>query len=332
MTKTKLVDLKTLEHVAQACGVSAEFIVQYANDQRQRDYYFRIKIPKRGKNRNRQFRIVFQAKEYQLASLHRSVAMIIANSVQFGEQVQGFRKKRSSRSNAQQHLAKAVILHADIKSFFDSITTEQVHVAFVSQGVSNEIAQLLAKACTIEGLLRQGTRCSPILANLVCAGLDNKLLALAHSCHSVFTRYADDLTFSGDQVPSSAAVKTIVESEGFTLRDDKCKLQRQGRCQYVTGLTVSDGNMPRLPRRLKSRLRLIFHYIEKNGLTEHWQKTGQKNGRRKEQWLDGMLQYAASIEPDLANKWQDILTTAKVQKAATARQKYFVDCGIDDID
>jgi hypothetical protein len=332
MTTTKLVDLKTLSRVAQACGVDAEFIAKYVSDRQQRDYYFRIKIPKRGKNRKGQFRVVFQAKEYQLASFHRSIAMIVANSVKFGEHVQGFRKKRSSRSNAEQHLAQALILHADIKSFFDAITTEHVRVAFVSQGVPNDVAEILAKACTIEGLLRQGTRCSPILANLVCTGLDNKLLALAKSHDSVFTRYADDLTFSGDEVPPAAAVKTIVESEGFTLRYDKCKLQRRGRCQYVTGLTVSDDSIPRLPRRLKSRLRLMFHYIEKNGLAAHWNRTGEEHGRRKERWLEGMLKYAASIEPELANGWQDILATAKATRNSEVRQQYFSERGIFDAD
>ncbi|MCS0808115.1 reverse transcriptase family protein [Massilia agilis] len=330
MTSTKLVDLKTLDHVAQACGVDAEFINEYANHPLQRDYYFPLKIPKRGRNRRGEYRVVFQAKDHRLSSLHRSVAMIVAHSVQFADHVQGFRKKRSSRSNAKQHLAASVILHADIKSFFDTITTEQVRVALIATGMPASVAAILAKACTIEGFLRQGTRCSPILANLVCDNLDRKLLTLARSHGSVFTRYADDLTFSGDQVPSFTSVRMVVESEGFSLRDKKCRYQYKGRCQYVTGLSVNDAAMPRLPKRMKSRLRLIFHYIEKYGLSEHWHRTGEKNPHRKERWLEGMLTYAASIEPVLVNKWQDILASAQAQRAAAARRRYFSDKGVDD--
>lgn len=314
MTTTKLVDLKTLNHVALACGIDAEFLAEYANHPRQRVYYYPIKIPKRGKNRQGQHRIVFQAIDHRLSQFHRSIAMMVAHSVQFGHHVQGFRKKCSARSNAEQHLASAILLHADIKSFFDTITTEQVKIAFVAAGVHEGVAGILASACTIEGAVRQGTRCSPILANLVCTGLDNKLLSLAESHHSVFTRYADDLTFSGDEVPSVNSVRAIVQSEGFSLRENKCRHQYRGRCQYVTGLSVSDESMPRLPTRMKSRLRLIFHYIEKYGLSEHWEKTGEQNPYGKERWLEGMLKYAASIEPALVNRWQEILEAAQAER------------------
>jgi hypothetical protein len=241
------------------------------------------------------------------------MSMIITNSAEFGDHIQGFLKKRSTRTNAEKHLAAKVLLHADIQGFFDAITTEQVKNSLVAEGTVVSMADLIAKSCTIDGFLRQGTRCAPTIANLVCFNLDQSLLRLARSYSCAYTRYADDMTFSGDQVPSDDSVKEILESHGFKLRDQQCYRQLKGRSQFVTGLTVADSNRPRLPKRLKRRLRLVMFYIEKHGLAEHWNRVGvidADNQLREEAWLSGMLKYAGSIEPQLISHWQQILDEA----------------------
>ena len=236
--------------------------------------------------------------------------MIVVNSTTFGDHVQGFLKGRSTFKNARQHLAADVLLHADIKNFFDAITTQHVCHAFVTEGVVHPVADFLARACTIDGLLRQGTRCSPAIANLVCFPLDQALLRLAKSNDCVYTRYADDITFSGKQVPADESVRQILSAYGFELRDNKCFRQFKGRGQFVTGLTVVDKDAPRLPRALKQRLRQTMYYIEKFGIAEHFNRVGAENVIREVGWLGGMLQYAASIEPELVRPWQEILSSA----------------------
>jgi hypothetical protein len=310
MTQTKLKDLESLDDVARACGNEGDFIKAYSNSENQKSFYQALKLRKRGRRRKGEFRIVFAAREARLAAFHRAMSMIVTNSTVFGEHVQGFRKKRSTRTNAEKHLAAGVLLHADIKGFFDAITTEQVKDALVAEGTAVIMADVLSKACTIDGLLRQGTRCSPTIANLVCFNMDQSFLRLARSHNCVYTRYADDLTFSGDQVPSDDSVKEILESCGFKLRDDKCYRQYKGRRQYVTGLTVADPNRPRLPKRLKRRLRLVMYYIEKHGLADHWTRVGVDDAIREEAWISGMLKYAGSIEPQLVNQWKYIFTEA----------------------
>jgi reverse transcriptase-like protein len=310
MTTTKLKDLKSLDDVARACGNERDFIEAYSNSQNQKSFFHALKLRKRGRRRKGEFRIVFAAREARLAAFHRAMSMIVTNSAVFGDHVQGFLKKRSTRTNAEKHLAADVLLHADIKGFFDAITTEQVKDALVAEGTAVPMADVLSKACTIDGLLRQGTRCSPTIANLVCFDMDQSFLRLARSHNCVYTRYADDLTFSGDQVPSDDSVKEILESCGFKLRDDKCYRQYKGRRQYVTGLTVADPNRPRLPKRLKRRLRLVMYYIEKHGLADHWTRVGVDDAIREEAWISGMLKYAGSIEPQLVSQWQYIFTEA----------------------
>jgi len=311
MTTTKLKDLKSLDDVARACGIEPDFIEAYSNSKNQKSFYNVLKLPKHGRRRKGEYRVVFEARENRLASFHHSISMIVTNSSVFGEHVQGFLKKRSTRTNAEKHLAAKVLLHADIKGFFDAITTEQVRSAFVAEGAAVRIADVLAKACTIDGLLRQGTRCSPTIANLICFDMDQSLLRLAHSHNCVYTRYADDLTFSGDHVPPDDSVREILESKGFKLRDDQCHRQYRGRSQYVTGLTITDPNRPRLPKRLKRRLRLEMHYINKYGLADHFKKAGVADPIRKESWLWGILKFARPIEPELVSQWQLVFDEAR---------------------
>ncbi|HDR8937059.1 TPA: RNA-directed DNA polymerase [Burkholderia vietnamiensis] len=302
--------MKSIDDVARACGVEADFISEYAQSKYQKDYYNALKLAKRGKRRKGEFRIVFAAKEKRLRALHRSISMIVTNSTEFGNHVQGFMKKRSTRTNAKQHLAAKILLHADIKGFFDAITTQHVREALISEGAAVPVAELLANVCTIDGLLRQGTRCSPTIANLVGHDMDQALLRLARAFDCVYTRYADDITFSGASVPSDDSVREVLESRGFELRDAKCFRQYRGRTQFVTGLTVVDETAPRLPKGLKRRLRLIMHYIEKFGIVDHFKRVGVSDPYREEAWLKGILMYARSIEPQLVEKWQKVLDDA----------------------
>jgi hypothetical protein len=321
MTTSKLRDLKTLGDVARACGVDVEFVRQYAESNRQQFYYEALKLSKRGKRRRGEFRVVFAAREERLRQLHRGLSMIVANSAEFGPHVQGFVKKRSTRTNAEQHIGARIVLHADIKGFFDAITTEHVRVAFVEHGVSGSMAETLAKICTIDGRLRQGTRCSPTIANLVCFDMDQAFGRLAKATGSTYTRYADDISFSGDEVPSDDSVRAVLKSRDFELRDGQCFRQRRGRVQFVTGLSVADRVAPRLPRRLKRQLRLVMHFVEKYGLQDHIDRSSDGWDGSRVAWLGGILRYAHSIEPDRVSKWLKIFEAAVVERLRNRQLK-----------
>lgn len=314
MSTSKLRDLKSIDDVARACGVEPEFIREYAEGKEQQSYYDALRLSKKGKRRRGEFRIVFSAREERLKQLHRGLSMIVANSANFGKHVQGFVKGRSTLTNARQHLGAKVLLHADIKGFFDAITTEQVQVAFVEHGALRPMAELLAKACTIDGLLRQGTRCSPTVANLVCFNMDQALIRLAEASGSTYTRYADDICFSGDSVPPDDSVSTVLQNCGFELRDGKCFHQRRGRVQFVTGLSVADAQAPRLPKRLKRQLRLVMYFINKHGLDDHFDRAKQERTGPHVAWLDGILRYAQSIEPAQVKKWRQVLSKARAEQ------------------
>jgi hypothetical protein len=208
-------------------------------------------------------------------------------------------QKRSTVTNARQHLAARLILHVDIKGFFDSITTKMVEAAVRPLCADSVIATDVARLATLNGFLPQGSPASPILANLVCVALDQQLTVLASGYQAAYTRYGDNIAFSGDSVPAVDSVAPILASHGFTL--GRNYQQRRGKAQYVTGLTVADSQMPRIPLRVKKRIRQILHYSDRYGFAshlahEHASAIDQVNE------LHGWISYIIGVERELGTK------------------------------
>jgi AcrR family transcriptional regulator len=302
MTVARFTDLRTLDDIARATGTPTESLARYASAADQFALYQVLRIPKRGKHRAGQFRVVYAVSDGILGNFHRMIALMLGKAIKFEPHVQGFVQRRSIFTNASAHLGARSVMHADIADFFDAVTTEQVAQGFESLGAPGDLAMVLARACTINGRLRQGTRCAPAIANLVCRAMDQELLGLAAVHGARYTRYADDIVISGDEVPAVERVASILERHGFVLRQEKCRIQRRGAAQFVTGLHVGDATQPRLQRRLKKRLRLVLHYIEKFGVDSHFSR--QKGGLRfvDPHELAGLLRFAQSVEPALAKK------------------------------
>lgn len=308
MTTTRIEDIYDLGELSSAVGVKAELIDAYLNATRQKDYYQIIKIAKRGRNRRGEYRQVYKAKNKWIAQLHRSIAMIISNSVEFGEHVQGFLNGRSTVSNAKLHIQKDVILHADIKDFFNAITETQVEQSILALGGNPLVSKILARVCTIDGYLLQGTRCSPVISNVVCRRLDLDMLELARTTKSTYSRYADNITFSGKTPPVAENVKAVIKGNGFELQAKGCYVQYRGARQFVTGLSVVDHERPRLPKQMKKKLRLIAYYIKKYG-DGHFEFSSENHSIAPTRaQYEGFIAYAHSVEPQFAKKLWSMLS------------------------
>jgi RNA-directed DNA polymerase len=272
-------------------------------------YYDQKQIPKQGWKQEGTYRIVYEVSP-PLDDFQKNIATAISEQKQFPQYVQGFVAKRSTFTNASLHLAQRYILNIDIKNFFNTITTEQVIKAFEEIGCKHNIALIFANLCTLHGRLVQGSSTSPVLANLVCMELDQKLSDIGknHSCS--YSRYADDITFSGGHTPSKNDIETCLHEYGFELNPDKYKRQSRGKPQYVTGLTVFDGNQPRIAKGIKRKLRQVIHYASKYGWDDHLSKTSHKDSFSNIRWIDGMVAFMYSVEPAYALKldteWQKI--------------------------
>lgn len=310
MSTIKFANIETVADLAGSFGCSAEDLAKLSEAPNQLPFYEQIRIPKRGRRRQGQFRTVYKPTDQTLRLLLKNIATALAGCIRFDECVQGFTAKRSIVTNARAHLAAKLLLHADIKDFFENIKLPAIEESFQSIGCNSTIASILAKICSLNGFLPQGSSASPIIANIASRGLDADLLVLAASTGSTYTRYADDLTFSGDVVPSEAAVKRLLNKHGFELRDGACRTQKKGKAQYVTGLTIADTNSPRIARRTKRRLRLELHYVNKYGLVDHLSHTAPDE---PEWWavkrIEGWLRFLHSVEPDrakaLTKMWEE---------------------------
>jgi RNA-directed DNA polymerase len=293
--------IRDLKDLAKNFDCTIEDLERFTQASDQIVFYRPIKIRKRGKKRRAEFRTVYKA-DRDLDLLQKNVATSISSQTVFPECVQGFVKGRSIATNAKLHLAQKYLLHADIHNFFDSIKINQVVTAFEALGCRTSIAQALATLCTLREFLPQGTSTSPLIANLVCKHLDVDLetLAVAHKCK--YSRYADDITISGDSLPPEESVTTLLGKHKFELRDGKCRIQKRGRSQYVTGLTICDPNFPRISRTIKRRLRLELYYAERFGLENHLEKI-EWHGPLHWQLnrIGGWISFIFSVEPARAS-------------------------------
>lgn len=210
--------------------------------------------------------------------------------------VTGFIPKKGIRDNANPHCSNDVILQMDIKDFFPSITLNRVINVFKILGYWNQMAYYLGSLCCKDGVLPQGAPTSPILSNIIAGRMDRRLSALCDKFGITYTRYADDLTFSGKHIGKSfiKIVTSIIADEGFLVNESKTRLLRKGARKILTGVSVSSGK-PTIPRSLKRRLRQEVYYIHKYGIEEHMKYKGIKDFKYKIR-LNGYFAYWKSIE------------------------------------
>jgi len=239
----------------------------------------------------------------------------------------GFVPGRSIVTNASPHTGRKVVANLDLKDFFPSISFRRVKGLFHKMGYGGQVATLLALLCTepprlaadvtgktrfyvalSDRVLPQGACTSPALTNLLCRRLDKRLAGLAVKLNFQYTRYADDLTFSGDNPEDAAKVlgiaRRIVAAEGLVVHPKKTRLMRRGRRQEVTGLVVNDA--PHLPRKELKQLRAILHNAARHGLAS------QNRDHHPDfvAYLRGRVAFACMVDPRRAPQWQAALSKA----------------------
>lgn len=271
------------QQVADLLGISRERLRWFTHD-RSADtvwHYTRTTIPKRSGGER-----VILAPKTQLKAAQRTILHSLLDRVPTNDSAHGFVVGRSIASNAAPHTGKAIVLKLDLKDFFPTITYPRVRGWFLRVGYSFAVASTLALLCTAREripfehqgtvyyvsvtprALPQGAPTSPALANLVAWRLDQRLAGLAARHGFAYTRYADDLTFSGDDLTVALHLRRIaghiVNDEQFVLHPDKTRIYRRSSRQVVTGLVVND--QVSVPRKVRRRVRAILHNARTTGL------------------------------------------------------------------
>ncbi|MCP4499925.1 MAG: RNA-directed DNA polymerase [Deltaproteobacteria bacterium] len=228
----------------------------------------------------------------KLKSVQRKIVDDMLQDVPLRVSAHGFRRAHSIVSNARPHVAKAIVINMDMKDFFPTVTFPRVRGLFHALGYSMPVSTLLGLLCTElpvqevqldgqnyfvkkgERVLPQGAPSSPALTNLLCRRLDSNLERVAAEGGFVYTRYADDLTFSTDNKDADVSglfngVAKKVKAEGFWLHPDKTRVMRAGRHQEVTGVVVND--KLGVDRKTLRRFRSFLHRLETKGPDHaHW--------------------------------------------------------------
>ena len=181
----------------------------------------------------------------------------------------GFVPKRSILSNAKPHVGHRMVANFDITDFFPSTKEKMVKAVLKRHyNLSDADAKLVAGLCCLHGELPQGAPTSPHLANLAMWDADVRLLEMADEHSLNYTRYADDMTFSGGWTPDGLPkmVGQIIKEYGYRLAPHKIQFYGQHKRQMVTGLVVNE--KINIPRQTRKRLRAILHDMEKNGVEQ----------------------------------------------------------------
>ena len=265
-----------------------------------------------------------EAPKERTREVQRWILEHILDAIPAHDAAHGFVRGRSPRTGAEPHVGRAVLLQFDLEDFFASVPAGAVLGVFRAAGYPDAVARTLAglsstrapaavlAACpagadrSARARQRQrlrtphlptGAPTSPALANLAAWRLDARLSAAAASVGATYTRYADDLTFSGDVSfrrrarRFAAWVARIVREEGYRVHPRKSRLTGRGAQQVVTGVVVNV--RPALARHRYDALRAILHNCVLHGPASQ-NRAGHPDFRA---WLTGTVAAARAIDP-----------------------------------
>ena len=275
-------------------------------------HYRRFRIPKKTGG----LRLI-SAPMPRLKRAQRWVLEHILEPVEPHPAAHGFRKGRSIVSNAAPHVAADVVVNLDVAEFFPTVSYRRIRGMFRRFGYGEQVATILALLCSepeaeeveldgrvyhvarTERFLPQGAPTSPAITNIICRGLDARLARVAEGLGFRYTRYADDMTFSGAGTAAAENVgrllrraRFVIGREGFRVHPDKLRVLRRGRRQEVTGLVVN--RRVNVPRTALRRFRAVLYQIERDG------PAGKRWGDGPDVLaaIEGFANFVAMVDPD----------------------------------
>ena len=189
---------------------------------------------------------------------------------------------RNIYSNASAHTRSHWFINVDLKDFFHTVTDKHVYALFrYTLGYEELLARLLTRLCCFKGRLPMGAPTSPVISNMVLYFTDYRFMAFAAAEGGIYTRYADDLTFSFVRPPSDSFLDQVrheLLKSGFIVNEKKVRLQGRLDQPEITGLVIGKGNQPVLSRSWLKTLKkeiatyrwLVSETVMKRGMYHAW--------------------------------------------------------------
>lgn len=284
-------------HLSLILGIDIGYLYTVSNSQK--SFYRRFIIKKSDKTD----RIIEEPLPI-LKEIHMWILENILNSVSSSIYTKAFKKNLSIKDNARFHQNQNIVICMDIKDYFGSIPEYKVYELFNKIGYSKQVSTLLAKLCCLNNSIPQGASTSPAISNLVTIDMDTELAKLAkmlstESYNVRYTRYADDITFSGKSIDKDYlinSVNKIVKRFDFKLNTKKTRVLGRNSRQLVTGIVVN--KKMQVSRNKRRELRANMYFINKFGIEDHM-KTKKITESKKEyiRKLLGIVNFVLFVNP-----------------------------------
>lgn len=279
-----------ISHFASLVGYKRDYIeraIVFTNQ-----FYRKFYIPKTNGELRRISEPLPSLKDIQLWILKNILYKIEANRF-----AKAYVPGITLKQNLVFHKEQSVVLTIDVKDFFSSIKKRQVKTLFRILGYSTEVADFLSKLCSLNDKLPQGAPTSPYISNLKLSEFDDTISSFCLKNKIRFTRYADDMTFSGtfEYAEIISLVKTELAKISLEINPNKLKIRKSGTQQLVTGVVVN--KKLQVPRYKRKKIRQEIYYIKKWGITEHLNKIDSRKANYIEHLL-GKVLFVLFINPD----------------------------------
>jgi len=317
LQQQKLPIINNIQVLSEATNLSREEILwlAYHRQTAKIDHYSRFKIPKRKDG----FRTIASPKG-KMRIAQSWIRENILEKLPIHSAATAFQSESSVVKNAEVHAGSELIIRIDLKDFFPSIQFHRVRGLFHSFGYNQGMATVFALLCTDamrlkaqlanetyfvalgERYLPQGATTSPMMTNLICKKLDNRLQKFCEKHQWKYTRYADDLVFSTSEKENNLGkflhtVHLILKEENFQVNEEKTLISRPHQRQVVTGILVNEGEL-RIPRKNLRNFRAFLHQYALNGA----EKMSETLGKDATQYGKGYFSFVKMVNKNQAQK------------------------------
>jgi hypothetical protein len=292
-----------------------------------RHYRYRWQAKRSGSAR------LVESPKSRLKAIQRALLRAVLDPIPPHDAAHGFRTGRSVRTHVAPHVAQPVVVTLDLCDFFPTITAARVVALFLTAGYPEAVARRFAGLCTnsvpadvwsdpacpfhgpdfwqVRRLYRQphlpqGAPTSPALANLAAYRLDARLAGLAAALGARYTRYADDLAFSGGPALGRAVERVLAEvgaialEEGFAVQHRKTRVMHRAVCQRVAGVVINAH--PNVARDVYDTLKATLHNCVRHGPAAQ-NRAGHPDFRAH---LSGRIAHVAMLNPARARRLQTL--------------------------
>lgn len=278
-------------HLSKLVGYRIDYIRRACYYQK--SFYRHYKIPKKTEGLRPISEPLPSLKEIQ-----RWILDNILENVSVSKFAKAYKKNGSVFKHGFLHKNQDVVLTLDIENFFRNINEKMVFNMFSKLGYTNHLSGVLCKLCTLENELAQGAPTSPTISNIILKEFDEKLGEKVIALGGRYSRYADDLTFSGTnelsvEVIEEEVVKMLCQF-GFSLNRNKTKTMFKYQRQVVTGVVVNE--KVQISKKERREIRQACHYIKTFGLKDHLNRIGETR-RNYLQHLMGKINFGLQMNP-----------------------------------